>query len=232
MNHAQKGLFKNPGLIYIFLQLLFVALGILHVRSLPRYQQWAGHKKTFWLEILYTVVICAFGYMAFVIVFRISNKEGYHYLMGLGVLWVPITQFVYHTFRKAIDIPVKIYSQWFYPLHKEVDYPDEDKMKHMLIVSFMFQKKTVDNFFTNFRAKAPTDMDFGQLFYYFINDYNERFPNSKIEYISPSGEPYGWFFYRKPKWYDFSTRFIDVEKTFFANGIRENDIIVCLRNEN
>jgi hypothetical protein len=197
---------------------------------MPKYIKWAGGPKMFWPEALFTVVICAFGYMAFLLVFKWLNRDGYHYLMATCVVWILITVFIYHTFKKAIAIPVKSFSQWFYPLHKEMEEPDEDKMKHMLVISFMFQKKSEDKFFTNFRAKAPIDMEFGQLFYYFINDYNERHPNGKIEFINEQSEPYGWTFYRKPKWYEFKTRYIDVENTFFTNHIRENDIVVCLRN--
>jgi hypothetical protein len=223
-------LFQRPGLIYIIAQLFCVGVGILHLRTLPRVIKWAGGEKTFWLEVLFTLVLCCFGYVAFVIVFKMLNKEGFHFLLASCVLWVPIVQLVYETFKKAVDIPVKVYKEWYYPLHTEVKDPDEEKLKHLLIISFQFQKKTSDTFFTNFRAKAPVDMEFGQLFYFFINDYNERHPNAKIQYTNEKGEPYGWFFYRKPKWYQFGNGFIDDTKTFFANRIRENDIIVCLRN--
>jgi hypothetical protein len=223
-------IFKRPGLVYITIQLLCVLLGILHIRSMPRYLKWTGSRKTFWLEVMYTIVISAFGYMAFVLVFKWVNKDGYHWLMGSCIVWVLITRFIYHTFKKSIDIPVKIYSQWYYPLHEEMEDPDEEKMKHLILITFMFQKKTTDTFFTNFSAKAPVDMEFGQLFYYFINDYNDRYPNGKIQYVNERGEAFGWTFYRKPKWYEISTRYVDVEKTFFANRIRQNDVIVCIRS--
>lgn len=222
--------FKRPGIVYIITQALCVGLGVLHIRYLPKYIKWAGTGKTFWAEALFTLVLCAFGYMAFVVVFKWVNREGYHFLVASCVGWVLITYFVYHTFRKAVDIPVKIYKQWYYPLGAEMQDPDEEKLKHMLIVSFLFQKKTGDAFFTNFRAKAPVDMEFGQLFYYFINDYNEKHPNAKIQFTTASGDAYGWYFYRKPKWWQFGAGFIDDEKTFFANRIRENDVIVCLRS--
>ena len=222
--------FQRPGLIYIMLQLLCVGIGVVHIRNLPRHIKWTGKKNTFWLEVLFTIVLCAFGYIAFTIVFKIFNADGYHFLMASCVVWIIIAMIVYRTFLKAVEIPIKQYNQWFYPMHREIEDPDEEKMKHMLLISFMFQKKTGDDFFTSFRAKAPVDMEFGQLFYYFINDYNEKHSNAKIQYLNNMGEPHGWFFYRRPKWYQFGTRFIDDSKTFFTNRIRENDIIVCLRS--
>ena len=223
--------FKRPGFIYIIAQLLCIGAGILHLQVLPRVIKWAGGEKTFWLEALFTLVLCGFGYMAFVLVFKLLNQDGYHFLMATCVIWVLIVQLVYETFRKALQIPVKVYKEWYYPLQTGIKDPDEEKMKHMLVISFQFQKKTTDSFFTNFRAKAPVDMEFGELFYFFINDYNERHPNGKIQYTNEKGEPYGWFFCRKPKWYQFGNGFIDDTKTFFANRIRENDVIVCLRNQ-
>ena len=81
-----------------------------------------------------------------------------------------------------------------------------------------FQKKLNEPHFTNFRAKAPRDMEFGQLFYYFINDYNERHPNGKIEFADKNLSAYGWIFYQKPAWYTINTKYIDTDKTFYANG--------------
>jgi hypothetical protein len=221
--------FKRPGLVYIIVQLLCIGIGYLHVKYLNHFVKWTGPPKLFWVEVLFTIIICLFGFMAFTIVFKWMNREGYHYLMASSVFWMLIVQFVYHTFKKAIAIPVKVFNQWYYPLHKHVEDPDEDKMKHLLVISFMFQKKTTDDYYTNFRAKAPVDMEFGQLFYFFINDYNERHPNAKIQYVNDIGQPHGWTFYRKLKWYEFSTNYIDDRKTFFANRIRENDVIVCTR---
>lgn len=222
-------LFKRPGLIYILLQIICVIIGFLNLYYMPRYLKWSGAPRMFWVEVLFTVVVGLFGFMAFIIIFKWMNREGYHYLMASSILWIVIVKFIYHTFQKAIAIPVKVFNKWYYPLHMNMEDPDEDKMKHMLVISFMFQKKTTDDYYTNFRAKAPVDMEFGQLFYYFINDYNERHPNATIEYVNELGQPYGWTFYRKLKWYEFSTNYIDDRKTFFANRIRENDVIVCTR---
>lgn len=222
-------IFKRPGFIYILIQLLCIGVGALHLSYMNRYLKWSGPEKMFWVEVLFTIIICLFGFMAFTLVFKWMNREGYHYLMASSVFWVLIVQFIYHTFKKAIAIPVKVFNKWYYPLHIDIDDPDEAKMKHLLVISFMFQKKTDDAYYTNFRAKAPVDMEFGELFYFFINDYNERHPNAKIEYVNEQGEPHGWTFYRKLKWYEFTTNYIDDRKTFFANRIRENDVIVCTR---
>lgn len=222
-------LFTNPFVTLIIAQAIYLLLGFLHIKYMRQYLKWSNGYNSFWFELIFTIVVAAFGFMAFIMVFNLFNKEGYHLHIGSAVLFLIIAFLLYTTFVQAVKIPLKVYTKWFYPVHDEVADPDEDKMKNMLVISFEFQKKMNDPHFTNFRAKAPADMEFGQLFYYFINDYNERHPQGKIEYVNEQGKPYGWVFYKKPKWYNLNTRYIDTDKTFFINHIRENDIIVCNR---
>ena len=230
MGHT--AVFVQPFIFLIIFQLIFIALGILHIYYLPKYLEWAKGEKSFGITVLYTFIIAIFGYMFFVVIFKWMNPEGYHYIAGSSVLFFIIPLFVYHTFLKAVDMPPKIFMEWYYPVDTEVQEPDDDKLKNMLVISFEFQKKLNEKHFTNFRAKAPRDMEFGQLFYYFINDYNERHPNGKIEFMDKAVGPYGWIFYKKPRWFTINTVYIDSEKTFYANRVRENDVIVCRRSLN
>lgn len=225
-------LFEKPLRSFIIFQILFALLGILHIYFLPRFLPWATDEKAFPVSVLYTFIVALFGYMFFIVVFKWVNNDGYHYMAGSSILFFIVPFFVYRTFLKAIAIPPKIFRQWYYPVSEEVQEPEDEKLKNMLVISFEFQKKLNDPHFTNFRAKAPRDMEFGRLFYYFINDYSERHPNSKIEFTDENTEPYGWIFYKKPRWYSINTVYIDSEKTFYANRVRENDIIVCCRSKN
>ena len=136
----------------------------------------------------------------------------------------------YHTFQKAIAIPPKVVRQWFYPVGEEIDEPEDSKLKNLIVISFEFQKQAGDKNVINFRAKAPRDMEFGVLFYYFINDYNIINNNSRIQFVNEFGEPQGWIFYKKPSWRSIITRYIDVDQTIFSNHIKENDVIICTRS--
>jgi Type VI secretion system, TssN len=219
----------SPFATLLICQFIFLAAGFLHIRYMRRYLKWSGADDSFWFEVIFTIVLAAFAFMGFVMVFSMFNREGYQFYIASSVLFFVLAYFIYATFIRAVSIPLKIYARWFYPVHEEVDDPDEDKLKNMLVISFEFQKKKEDQHYTNFRAKAPADMEFGQLFYYFLNDYNERHPNGKIEFLNEQSSPYGWIFYKKPRWYNLSTLYIDSDKSFFINHIRENDIIVCKR---
>jgi hypothetical protein len=219
----------SPTVVLIITQIIVLTLGFLHIGYMRKHLKWTNHKYAFWLELIFSLVIAAFGFMLFTILFRLVNKEGYEFLIGASVLLFVIAHFIYHTFIAATQVPHLIYKEWFYPMHVEIDDPDESRLKNMLVISFEFQKNKLAKHFTNFRAKAPADMEFGELFYYFINDYNDRHPNAKIEYASEDGEAFGWIFYLKPKWYTLKTKYIDTDKTFFINNIKENDIIICAR---
>jgi hypothetical protein len=229
---AHPQIFTEPVTFLIFYQAYFLLFGSLHFYMMHQILRWSGDESTFWAEVLYTAILGMFGSLGFVLIYRLVSAEQSVYLMATSSLFFIIPLFVFHTFRKAVAIPPRVLKHWLYPFNENIGDPDESKMKNLLVISFEFPKRASDTHFTNFRAKAPTDMEFGQLFYYFINDYNERHPNEKIEFISNQGDVHGWIFYKKPRWHSFLTRYIDTGKTIYTNNIRENDVIICSRSMN
>lgn len=134
----------------------------------------------------------------------------------------------YLLFNSSVSIPVKLYSKWYYPLGKKYDTPKHYELNNMMVLNFMFHKNTREEHMTSFKAKAPKDMDFGRLFFFFINDYNEKKATSQIEMTEDSGDPYGWYFYIKPKWYG-SSKHIDSEVSVEKNNLEDGDVVVCQR---
>lgn len=227
---AHPAFLLKPLTTLIIFQAYFLLLGSAHIYFMRQNLEWSAGENAFYLELLFTIIAGLFGGMGFLFVYQLMNDNGLQYMMAGSILFFLIPLFVYHTFTKAIGIPPKIIKEWYYPVDREVEEPEDSKLKNLLVISFEFHKKSNDEHFTNFRAKAPTDMEFGQLFYYFINDYNERHPNSKIQFINGSGEPQGWIFYKKPKWHSVITKYINADKTIYNNHIRENDVIICTRS--
>ena len=214
---------------FIFFQVLFLLYGALHIHMMHRKMDWGKEKQTFVPDLIFTFLILLAGSICFMLAYRWLNREGLEISMMFSALFFIIPLFVWHTFLYALAIPPKVLNQWYYPVHEPMEDPEESKLKNMLLISFEFQKNGQESYFTNFRAKAPVDMELGELFYYFINDYNERHPQGQIHFSNGTGKPYGWMFYKKPKWYTIMTTYMDSEKTIYLNRIRENDVIVCSR---
>jgi hypothetical protein len=223
------GLFSNYNRYFIFFQVLFLLYGGLHIHMMQRKMDWGKDKQTFIPDLMFTFLILLAGAICFVLAYRWVNREGLELPMMWATIFFIIPLFVWHGFLTALAIPPKVLNKWYYPVHEPMEDPEENKLKNMLLISFEFQKNGQDAFFTNFRAKAPVDMELGELFYYFINDYNERHPQGQILFSNGTGKPHGWMFYKKPKWYTILTTYMDADKTIFLNRIRENDVIVCSR---
>lgn len=214
----------------LFFQSYFLLLGVAHIYLMRQKLKWSGDEKSFLLDMIFTLLVSALGSMLFLLIYQLMNGNGLQYVMVASVLFFIVPFLFYYTLQKATAIPPRIVKEWHYPVDAEIEEPDDAKLKNLLVISFEFPKKVNDSRVVNFRAKAPVDMEFGQLFYYFINDYNERNPNGKVQFSNEAGEPNGWIFYRKPTWYTVITKYIDAEKTVFANRIRENEVIVCSRS--
>lgn len=223
--------FDNTLTAFVFLQVYFLLLGCCHVYFIEKKLTWTGEEKSLLPEILFTILVAVFGCIAYMLIYNWLNKNGFAGILATSIILFVIPFFFYQAFNRAMQIPLKVVKQWFYPVNEEMEEPEDSKMKNLVVISFEFQKQDSDNQVTNFRAKAPRDMEFGQLFYFFINDYNAIHTNSEIQFTNSSGESQGWIFYKKPKWHSLVTKYIDSEKTIFTNNIVENDVIICSRSQ-
>lgn len=226
---AHDSLFTDPTTFIIIYEVYFLGLGILHAWLVTRMFPVEDSQRAFGFRFVFTLTISLFGFLLFVLVFRYFNQDGYQYLMGAAILFFLVPIFVHRAFQAAIAIPPAITKKWVYPVHQRVEEPNHDQLKNMFIITFQLQKKVTDPHYTHFRAKAPAGMEFGSLFYYFINDFNDRNPADKLEFMDETGNPQGWTFYKKGKWYNFKTQYLDADKAVVNNKLKENDVIICHR---
>jgi hypothetical protein len=166
---------------------------------------------------------------------------GYYYLSNnvlanggpnwalLSTMVLFIVPFLFHrSFGSYLEIPSKEFKKWYYPFGRQINDPTDKELESPFVISFEFLKRLSDVEMTNFRAKAPAYMALGKLFYYFINDYNLKNPESKIEYAYDKKEPYGWIFHTRPGWIR-RRHYLDPEKLVKENAIVENSVITCER---
>ena len=221
------GLIDDLFLFFIIIQGLILIIGSFHAYFLYRLLPWASKNKFSW-EFLYSFVIACFGAIIFLLGFTfILHISAFQYVMLTSFVWFFVPFFFVQAYQRYLAIPSRIYKTWQYPFGKEISDPLDSELVSLFVVSFVFHKKMNDPEITTFRAKAPAKMVFGRLFYYFINDYNDRHRESPIEFLDQENHPYGWIFYHKPFW--IKRRYIDPDQFISKNRIRENSVIYSTR---
>ncbi len=225
---GNKSLFAVSGVtVYYLLCAWMLTLGIAHSFLAKKFLSWTS-EKNMWTGLHLTLGIGLLGSALLLVVFHFSKCKAFALINLTSVLLFLVPSLFYITFVYFLDIPVKILRKWHYPVDKHIDDPTDREMDAPLVVGFEFKKKPEDENMTTFRAKAPKEMIFGKLFYYFINDYNTRNPDEKIEYLDEKNKPVSWIFYHKPGWFS-GIRYIDPQETNSFNFIKENSVIVCKR---
>jgi len=211
---------------FSFIAFAFI-LGSLHVYFFRLFFNKFDSKNKF-KEIMYSIITALSLMVPVIMIGSYFNDLQYlwYYLIIVAVFVIPSCFFI--LFNYSVSIPTRLYQKWYYPLGKKYDTPKHYELKNMIVLNFMFYKNTNEAFMTSFKAKAPKNMDFGRLFFFFINDYNDRKTKLKIELTEDSGDPYGWYFYTKPKWYG-GSRHIDSELTVEENNLSDGDVVVCQR---
>ncbi|MCW3463842.1 TssN family type VI secretion system protein [Chitinophaga nivalis] len=205
-----------------------LGLGIVHVYMM--YTRFKADHTTLLSELAVMGVILLAGGAGMMLVNRLLVQAPLpYYPMLTSLLPFVCPVFVYKTFEKMLILPPKIYKGWIYPLHQEVPVMPEAYMKELIVIGFEMKKKQTDHTPTYFRARTPVKMDLGDLFYHFINDYNERYPDTPIAYADHNGHPCSWVFYRKSRW-RWISKVLDPDKAVFMNGIKENSVIICTSN--
>ena len=213
---------------FVGVQSLFLILGAVHVYVLRTFfEDFQEDKTDFFKEFLFTVAILCIGLIALFNVVSYFKESFKFYFLSAGVAFL-IPFLFYKLYEFAYLIPVPVYKKWFYPLGNIKD-PTATELENPLVISFEFKKERSKNDITNFRVKAPQSMEFGKLFYFFLNDYNERHPESKIECFDENEKnPLGWVFHYKPHWWN-TLQHINFQKTVDGNGLRENHVVICQR---
>jgi len=213
---------------YIGFQVIFVILGVIHMIAVRKVFPDLNEKLTSFLnEFLYTFVIALLGATVFMYIAGLYKPNYvFYFLTAFSAFFIPFM--AVKLYEYAISIPVPIYKTWKYPSTKNIKDPSDEELTNPLVISFEFNKEEDSSEISNFRLKAPEKMEFGKLFYFFINDYNERNPESKISYLNKENEPYEWIFYKKGSLLT-PEKYINYTHTIDSNAIRENDVIICQR---
>lgn len=212
---------------------LFILYGVFHVYFTHKryFSITENSTKVFLGELFFAFsivlfTICVFSTLQYFLKER--GREFLFYPMMLSTLGFFVPVLVYKTFSAAFAIPAPVYNTWLYPVDEPIGLPEDDPREKLLVIGFEISKKPGDNKRTYFRAKAPENIYLGDLFYFFLNDYNELHSETQIQFVDQKYEPYQWLFRFKTKWYQ-SQKILDPAATVKDNGVKENSVIICDR---
>lgn len=224
---------ENLFVCFWLMALISLIFGIIHPALTHR--RFFSHAreattKLFTAEWLYGIVLLSFSVLLFACMQYFLKDPAFLFyptLFSLLFFFVPLL--VSRTITAALHIPPAHFPTWEYPVLQPPELPAEREGERLYVIGFEIAKKGTDLQRTFFRAKAPEDMLLGDLYYHFINDYNELQSETPIQYME-KGSVQSWVFRTKPRWYQRS-RILNAAKTIHDVGIRENTIIICERME-
>lgn len=222
---------QNLFTVYWILCSLFLLFGIVHMMMMHRKYFLPREEKMKVLigEFMFAASVLVFSLMVFsALLYFLKDKTFLFYPVLLSGLFFFIPYLVMHSFQAAYEIPDAAYITWRYPVTQPIDPPDDNLNEKLLVIGFEIAKKQTDVQKTYFRARAPEGIALGELYYHFINDYNELQSETPIEFLNAQSAAYEWWFRVKPKWYQ-PQRILDPNLTILANGIKENTVIICER---
>ncbi|MCW3788873.1 TssN family type VI secretion system protein [Plebeiibacterium sediminum] len=213
---------------YITLQALSLIFGIIHVYALNNVFTWENNNK--WLaQVLFSLIVVLVGSIIFLQLAGYWGIKNLHYLFLTGTFTFMLPWIFKELFESAMRLPLAVYKKWEYPIQSTHVQPKLEELKNPTLIKLEMSKHFKEKNVSRFTVKAPENMDFGKFFYHFINDYNQKHPESTIEYKTAKGSnEFGWIFYRKPRFIG-SWKMINVDQTITRNSIKENHCIVCER---
>ncbi|MEO6231111.1 MAG: TssN family type VI secretion system protein [Ferruginibacter sp.] len=219
--------------VFWFLAAIFLMFGLVHILYFQKKyftSNPVNKEKALIGELLFCFSLIFFMIVIFSALqyFIKGEKSFLFYPMLMSGIAFFIPMLVKSTFEAAYKIPAPVFSIWQYPVDHTIELPPEVPNEKILVIAFEILKKKEDAVKTNFRAKTPDTMTLGDLYYHFINDYNEFQSETTIEFMENKKIPEKWWFRLKKKWYEFEM-ILDPDLTIRDNNIKENSIIICER---
>jgi len=212
----------------ILAQFTILVISTLHVFLARKLLPWYNEQK-FMMQVVFIICMLLFGYFFFNLSFTFLVESEAEIIWYLSLLWFLVPVLLNQTINKLLEVPQKEFKKWQYPLGENIEDPSDEEMENPVVISFVFKKNPDAPEETTFRAKAPLGMSLGRLFYFFINDYNSRHPESTISITSAANMPDDWIFFKqKNKFLKLKTA-LDPEEEMGNSNIKENDVLICSR---
>jgi hypothetical protein len=216
-------------LTFLLMQVAALLLGCLHLYTQQRWLAWFNPDE--WMHGTVMTVLSwlasALGVSLLVWLPALEGRTAPSAFI-MATLPVVIPYFFYEAYRAWRQIPHKQYQLWYYQPNSPG--PDLARMdlSNFMVVHFWMSRRFGESLYHDFSTKAPHEMLFSDLFQIFLTDYNVLKPEQALQYLDEQGQPYGWIFYAKQRWWK-PRRYINPDYSFRNNFIKQGDIIVARR---
>lgn len=209
-------------------QIYIVVIGILHVILSKKLIPWYS-KQYFFIQLL--IILCILLFTQFFSGLSLSYlvTSSIPRIWYISLLWFLVPILLHQSILKLLQVPQKEFKSWEYPVNITINDPSDREMENPVIISFVFKKTEESREYTTFRAKAPVGMQLGRLFYFFINDYNSRHPESPISHANGARGSFHWQFFKLRNRFFRLKIALDPEESIYNNEISEDDILICNR---
>lgn len=215
-------------LLLICAQIFILIIGILHVVFVPAALPWYKDQQLN-TQLLFVLSILLLAFFFSNLSLSDLQKHELPLVWYMSLLWFLIPLLLNKTVDELLKVPPKIFKLWYYPVGQNIEDPSDEELENPIVISFIFRKNESSSELTTFRAKAPVGMKIGDLFYFFINDYNSRHPEGTISFTDNKHEPCGWIFKKVRNKFLGLKEAIDPDSSVYGNELRENDLLYCHR---
>jgi len=220
---------ENSQGYYMAIQVYMLVGGIIHLVLMGNVFGWKN-SFSFWEKLEMTLAIFFLNFLLAAAVIYFSPMKPFFLLFPTAAIVFFFPVLFHSIFDFAMAIPAEEYKNWYYP--QKVEMPDMDKVDftNSYVLTLEIRKRDNERTPTLMKFKAPLhNINFGDMFFMYLYEYNEKHREVPIEYMDASQKNYGWLFYVKPKHWWNSRIMIDPSLTIRENKIKENGIIVPYR---
>ncbi len=208
--------------MHLIILVVFFLLGMWHTWSVYRFQTWS-RKENYLAEVCFTLVIFCLGEAGYLWLFQLVNDTPPSWLMAGTALPFLLPFLLHKAYLLWQSIPDKIYYVWQHSEHLNTPTPAEGDT---IMMHFLMKKGDTNAKDSKFTVKAPLNMKIGDIFHYFLNNYNQQNTGEPVLANSKS-TPFGWYFYVKTGW--ISRESVNPNISVFRNQLREDTHIYAKR---
>jgi hypothetical protein len=208
--------------VFIVALVWMLIIGILHTWLYERF-----FVPDFKGKILFTLVLFFFGYSLVFLLYKLVIKDPFPWIFLSPGFCFLAPVFIVIAFDHFNDIPVRVFRAWNFPPPGTLSDPNDSEMADPIIINFEIRKGINDDC-TVFKAKAPKGLTLGRLFYYFIMDYNSRYPDNPVLINEGENSYFKWTFLMTGSIFSGKV-YPDPDLTISDNKIKENSSITCER---